>query len=436
MQNVNDYELNNLEAEQGVLGIILLNPKVIKRCYLAPKEMYYTKHRILLKGLIQLYEKRNNADDIDITLLLSYLSNSDREIVGGLTYLTELLGSQFTDRGFDSYQQLVRNAFKVRTGLDFIEKYKSNAGIEELDTLARSLTNLTLEGHVEDTSNYQALVDIHNSLYKERNGLSGIDIGFEELNVMTDGWQGGDLIVLAARPSVGKTAFAVNFSMNACKKQNKVLFYSLEMPKRQVLTRAICAEAKVNMSFFSKGVNLLDEHEITAIGRAEGEVSKWDLVVCEATSIDSVKDLCINIRSQLNTEEADKALIVIDYLQLIQTDKSITRHDLAIAEITRKLKLLAIELNVPIVLLSQLNRGVESRNDKRPMMSDLRDSGSIEQDADIIMLLHREDYYDRKTENKNIIEVDIAKHRNGPVGTVKLLFEKETGNFYDLKKAK
>lgn len=155
-------------------------------------------------------------------------------------------------------------------------------------------------------------------------------------------------------------------------------------------------------------------------------------MICEDTNVQTVKDICISIRTQLDALETTDALIVIDYLHLIQTNKLITRHDLQIGEITRQLKLLAKELNVPIVLLSQLNRGVESRNDKRPMMSDLRDSGSIEQDADIIMLLHREDYYDRKTENKNIIEVDIAKHRNGPVGTVKLVFEKETGSFYDL----
>lgn len=433
MNSVNSYELINIEAEQGILGIILFNPKTIKKCYIRPCEMYDEKHQIILKGLLNLYEKKYDVDDVELTMLVSKFTDIERESIGGISYLTQLLNSQFSDIYFDKYQKLVKDTYLVRKTYELVQEYTNNPSLNGMFNLNSGLQDLTFKRHAADNGNYETIVDIHETVYRQRKGLTGMDTGFKELNIMTDGLQGGDLIIVAARPSMGKTALAVNLAANACKSKATVLFFSLEMSKKQVLTRAICAEANVNMSFFAKGEKFLTASELQAITKAEGEVAKWKLVICEDTNVQTVKDISTSIHTQLDALKTKKALIVIDYLQLIQTDKSISRHDLQIGQITRGLKLLAKELNVPIVLLSQLNRGVENRNDKRPMMSDLRDSGSIEQDADIIMLLHREDYYDRKSENKNLVEVDIAKHRNGPVGTVKLYFEKETGKFRDLQ---
>src|SRR5699024_3804581 len=243
---------------------------------------------------------------------------------------------------------------------------------------------------------------------------------------LTGGLQQGDLIILAARPSVGKTAFALNMATGHCKNGGSSLVFSLEMGTKQLLKRMISAEGMINIRKWREIDNLFTGKDYENAMRAIGELTDWKLEIDDTKR--TIAEIRAAIRKYIHDHPNQKPLVIIDYLQLIShTLIKTDRRDLEIGEITRKLKLLAIDLKILIVLLSQLSRGVDSRQDKRPMMSDLRESGNIEQDADVIGFLYREDYYDRRSEQKNELEVIIGKQRNGPTGTVRMKFLREYG---------
>lgn len=428
---MNQNEIINLEAEQSVLGSILMEGGLIKESFLNPYDFYLEKHQIIFKTMKDLDA---NNEPVDIITIVSRLDDITRERIGGLTYLTELADSVPSLETFKFHQQLVRKAYKVRKSLQLCYSYENAPSINLLHQLIKTLNELTEEEYSTYTTNQEVLYEIYNEIINPKTGLSGIDTGFKDFNTMTDGLQRGDLIILAARPSVGKTALALNLAMNACKNNTKVIYFSFEMPKKQLIYRIISSLASVDLMLLRQGENLLTKDESERAVHSFGIIDNWDFIINDDVNLQSVNDISLNIRSQLRQESNKDCLVIIDYLQLLKTDRTIDRQDLRIGEITRELKLLAKELNIPIVLLSQLNRNVENRADKRPFMSDLRDSGNIEQDADVILLLHRDDYYNRDSEYKNIIEVNIAKHRNGPVGAIELLFLKDTGTFFDLAK--
>lgn len=273
-------------------------------------------------------------------------------------------------------------------------------------------------------------MDIFNEMYENRGDLNGIDTGFESLNRMTGGWNKGDLIILAARPSMGKTAFALSLAMNCCKKGGVVDVFSLEMPKKQLAKRILSSLSRIDGAKWKNPYRLFTEEDQAKANTALNTYHQWNFQIHDPSQ-KTVSGLRAQIQKTRREFPDEDYLVVIDYLQLIAVSRKYDRHDLAIASITKELKQIARQYEVPIILLSQLSRGVEQRMDKRPKMSDLRDSGSIEQDADLIMLLYRDEYYNKDNTENKYIEIDIAKHRNGPVGMVKLVFEKEFGRFID-----
>jgi len=270
-------------------------------------------------------------------------------------------------------------------------------------------------------------VDRLNELSKSKGGITGLSTGLARLDSVTRGLQKSDLIIVAARPAMGKTAFVLNVAAHAALEGKTVAFFSLEMPREQLMHRIFCAEGQIDATHLARGE--LDDAEWERLVKVADRIMKTKLYF-DDTSSTTVTD----IRSRARRLKAEHGLdlIAIDYLQLIQAPGRVENRTLAVAEMTRSLKILARELSVPIVVLSQLSRATEGRSDKRPMLSDLRESGSIEQDADIVMFLYREDYYNQDTENANITELSIAKHRNGATDTVKLYFQKEYTRFRDL----
>ncbi|WP_163969582.1 replicative DNA helicase [Oceanobacillus halotolerans] len=269
------------------------------------------------------------------------------------------------------------------------------------------------------------LLEITDEMCSTNQQETGFLTSFRDLDAMTGGLQCGDLIIVAARPSVGKTAFALNVAAEHCHNAGTTAIYSLEMGTKQLLKRMISREGLIDsqkwrgMTFSSDDYH----HALTAIG----EMGKWNLKIFDEKR--NLMEIRSSIRKIVHENPKEQIVAIIDYLQLIQPGTRRERRDLEVGEITRELKLLAVELNIPIILLSQLSRGVEARQDKRPLMSDLRESGNIEQDADVISFLYREDYYHRNTEQQDQMEVIIGKQRNGPVGTVRMTFMKEYGRF-------
>jgi len=266
-------------------------------------------------------------------------------------------------------------------------------------------------------------------LYESKGGLTGISSGFKDLDTLTAGLQKSDLILVAARPSMGKTAFTLNIASYVGLHGHSVAFFSLEMSKEQLMQRMLCSEGGIDASRLRTGQ--LDEGEWNHLVETADKLSRAPIYIDDTAGI-TVMDL----RSKARRLKAEHGLdlIIIDYLQLMQgrPSKNSDNRQQEISEISRSLKALARELDVPVIALSQLSRSVESRQVKKPMLSDLRESGSLEQDADIVMFLYREDYYDKDTENKNITEIIVAKHRNGPVDSISLFFQKEFTKFRDL----
>ncbi|MGR4030919.1 replicative DNA helicase, partial [Bacillus sp. ZZQ-131] len=278
------------------------------------------------------------------------------------------------------------------------------------------------------------LVDAYDKielLHNQKGEVTGIPTGFTELDKMTAGFQRNDLIIVAARPSVGKTAFSLNIAQNvATKTDENVAIFSLEMGSDQLVMRMLCAEGNIDAQRLRTGS--LTSDDWAKLTMAMGSLSNAGIYIDDTPGIkvNEIRAKCRRLK-----QEQGLGMVLIDYLQLIQgSGKSGENRQQEVSEISRTLKGIARELQVPVIALSQLSRGVESRQDKRPMMSDIRESGSIEQDADIVAFLYREDYYDRETENKNTIEIIIAKQRNGPVGSVELAFVKEFNKFVNLER--
>lgn len=429
MEKQNQSEFINQEAEQAILALILLDPDLIKECYLKPSDFYETRNQIIFKAMLNLYQKNM---EIDVVLIVSELNDEETRIIGRTDYLAELSGAFSSTTNFMMYQKWVKNANKVRLAMKSAQNFLNAPKLNSLGVMTKYFSELIEDLIVTSSNTEELLMEIYNEIHNPKQGLSGVDTGYKELNIMTDGFQPGDLIIMAARPSVGKTALALNLALNATIYNSKAIFYSFEMSEKQLLYRLLSIVSDVNSAFLQRNSKLLTSDEIKNVDNAYPKMINLGIEIEEEAIRYSVEELAINIRNRVKNNGGKQCLVIIDYLQLIKTDNTLMRHDLKIGQITRELKLLAKELNTPIILLSQLNRGVESRMDKRPMMSDLRDSGSIEQDADIIMLLHREDYYNQSSNVFSKIEVNLAKHRNGPVGPIYLNFNKSTGTFKDI----
>lgn len=428
----------NVEAEQAVLGAMLLSHDavIVAMEKLQSQDFYRDVHRIIFEAMEHLHRENKEIDVITLPDELKRMKKLDD--VGGLEYVLNLPNLVGSAANIEYYANIVaekalaRNLISTCTELT-TEAYDGQKETEALlDDAERRILQLSDTKNRGDFASVGAVVEVTldkiTKLYENKAGLTGLPTGFRDLDRMTSGLQPSDLILVAARPSMGKTAFTLNIAQNVGVRQHKtVAFFSLEMSQEQLVQRLLCQIAHIDSQKLRTG-QLNSDEEWTRLTDACDKLYESPIYIDDTPGI-SVAEMRSKARRLKSEHGLD--LIIVDYLQLMQGRNAESRQ-LEISEISRSLKALARELKVPLIALSQLSRSVESRQDKRPMLSDLRESGALEQDADIVSFLYREDYYDKETENQHITEVILAKHRNGPVGSVKLYFKNEFTLFLNL----
>ncbi|MFD1040293.1 replicative DNA helicase [Virgibacillus byunsanensis] len=431
---------HNIEAEQAVLGAIFLEPEAFSTTseLLMPEDFYRTSHQRIFETMMKLTDK---GDPIDLVTVTTSLSNEKMlDEVGGVSYLTDLAGSVPTAANIGYYSKIIEEKALlrrlIRTATDIVTSgFMKEDEIE--DVLNEAEKNILEVSARKNSGAFKSikdvLIDVYDNieqLHHQSADVTGVPSGFRDLDKITSGFQANDLIIIAARPSVGKTAFALNVAQSvAVNTDENVAIFSLEMGADQLVSRMLCAEGNIDAQRLRTGN--LQADDWSKLTMAMGSLSNAGIYIDDSPGIrvNEIRSKCRRLK-----QEHGLGMILIDYLQLIQGSSTNSKENRQqeVSEISRSLKALARELNVPLIALSQLSRGVESRQDKRPMMSDLRESGSIEQDADIVGFLYRDDYYDEESEKQNIIEIIISKQRNGPIGNVELAFVKEYNKFVDL----
>lgn len=431
---------HNIEAEQAVLGCMLLDSDVIPTIteLIRSEDFYRDDHREICEAIIDLTERAGPVDIITVSEQLQLRGTLDA--VGGLEYLTNITDAVPTTANARHYAKIVeeksllRKLIKASSDIAGMSYDASEEAAFVLDKAEKSIFDIlekrSTQGftHIKDV-----LLDTFNrleELYNSKSHITGVPTGFTDLDFKTAGLQNSDLILIAARPGMGKTAMGLNIAQYAAVQRHvPVAIFNLEMSKDQLVNRMLCSEVMVDSQRMRTGK--LEDDDWNKVAQALAPLSEAPIYIDDTPGI-SVMDIRAKCR-RLKLEK-NLGLIVIDYLQLMQGRGRTENRQQEVSEISRSLKILAKELQVPVVTLSQLSRGPESRTDHRPMLSDLRESGAIEQDADIVMFLYRDDYYNPETEKKNVAEVIIAKHRNGSTGTVELRWFGEYTKFANLKK--
>lgn len=426
----------SIEAEEAVLGAILVNPTSLGRIVelLKPESFYKPAHKVIYAAVLELFNKN---EPIDIVTVSEHLRNKEElDTAGGRSYINDLALNVVTTANIEFYAKIIQEKeikrALISAGSEIVAmSYENEDTSNVLDNAQKLIFNIAAQKDTTDLVGIQDLVvasyEQIEQRFNNKDDLVGVTTGFYDLDAITSGLQKSDLIILAARPSMGKTAFALNLAQNVAMKGKKgVAIFSLEMPKQQLVKRMLCAEAEVEANRVTSGN--LQPRDWEKLVEAMTRLSEARIYIDDTSSITSI-DIKAKCR-RLMMEEKELGLIVIDYLQLMEGGGNTNDRNQQISAISRSLKGLARELDVPIIALSQLSRGVESRPDKRPMMSDLRDSGAIEQDADIVMFIYRDEYYNKDdVNNKGKAEVILAKHRNGAVGTIELLFQSNITKF-------
>ncbi|GEO74824.1 replicative DNA helicase [Levilactobacillus namurensis DSM 19117] len=443
----------NLAAEKAVLGAIFLSTDALVDAleYLTPEDFYRREHQIIFQAMIDLNDRDEAIDVVTITDRLT--AKNELDDVGGVTYIAELAGAVPTAANATYYAKIVQNKAVLRrliqTATNIVTQGYAEDGTdvnELLDNAERDIMNVA---EMRSQSGFKPIRDVLNTTFEDINELAekgdaitGLSTGYAELDKMTTGLHDDELMILAARPAVGKTAFALNIAQNVGTKTDKtVAIFSLEMSAESLVNRMLCAEGSIDANHLRTGQ--LSEDEWQNLIVAMGSLAKASIYI-DDTAGNKITEIRAKCR-RLAKEKQNLGLIVIDYLQLIEGTNHESRQQ-EVSDISRQLKKLAKELHVPVIALSQLSRGVEQRQDKRPVLSDIRESGSIEQDADIVSFLYRDDYYEREGDDADgggndsdprdegdqdvgEVEVIIEKNRSGPRGTVKLLFVKSFNKF-------
>jgi replicative DNA helicase len=429
--------LVNMEAEQAVVGALLVEPELIKDCILQPADFYDGRHKNIYWTIRDLDEKNIPIDFISI---IERVGQAKVEKIGGVSYLSELAGSIPTTANFSYYQGLVLEYSQKRKQYEIAQTLMQQT-LNDDPTISRQeaidlLGKLDDGGPDQDDGNIkQALVDLYDWMEQEHGDITGAATGFVELDRMLSGMQKQDLIIIGARPSMGKTAFVLNVGLNtmAAPYRNPIGIFSLEMPEQGLLKRMMSNLGNIDAQKMRNPMKDFGDEDWNKSTMAMWQLHNMPLHIFDDPGVDInyIRRKCRMMRKLYPDEHI---VVMIDYLQLIVGNpKHGGNRTAEISEISRLLKQIARELDITVIALSQLSRGVEQRQDKRPMMSDLRESGQIEQDADVIGFLYRDDYYDKESENKNIVEIIIAKQRNGPIGTVQLAFVKEYNKFVNLE---
>ena len=432
----------SVEAEQAVLGALLIEADAVTTVseILQPDDLYRKSHQLIFEAILRVSE---SGEPVDLITVTAHLQNQGQiDEIGGVVYLANLANSVPTAANVDHYATIVKEKSIMRRLINTATKiattgYEGGLEVSEMiDEAEKRILEISQAGSVNKgfTPIKDVLLNTFERiefLFNNKGQVTGIPSGYPDLDKMTSGFQRSDLIILAARPAVGKTAFALNVAQNiAVRAGETVAIFSLEMGAEQLVQRMLCAEANIDASKMRTG--FLDEDDWPKLTMAVGTLSEASIYIDDTPGV-NVQDIRAKCR-RLKAEHG-LGLVMIDYLQLIAGRGKGDNRQQEVSEISRTLKLMARELNCPVIALSQLSRSVEQRQDKRPMMSDLRESGSIEQDADIVSFLYRDDYYNPESERKNIIEVIIAKQRSGPTGTVELVFLKNFNKFVSLERA-
>ena len=439
-QNTNkDLHLipQNTDAEEAVLGAILVNPVVLTKVVegLKPDCFYKPAHRHVYEAMLQLFNQNERIDIVSVSNVLDY--SQKLETVGGRAFINDLALNAISTANIEYYAKIIQEkAIKralITAGSEIVSfGYDVNPIDQSLDQAEKLIFDIASKKATTDLVHVKDLVlNTYERIeyrFEHKDELSGTPTDFYELDAMLNGLQKSDLIILAARPAMGKTAFALNIAQNvALRAKVPVAIFSLEMSKDQLVTRMLCSEAEIDSQRVKTGN--MQSKDWEKLAEAMNAFAQAPIYI-DDTSGCTITDIRAKCR-RLKMAEKNLGLILIDYLQLMESSGKEDRMQ-QISAISRGLKILAKELDVPVIALSQLSRAVESRTDKRPMLSDLRESGSIEQDADIVMFIYRDEYYRKdgdeeeeaiKAANKGESEIIIAKHRNGSVGTVKLLFQ-------------
>ncbi len=431
----------NLDAEMSLLGAVLIDEETLADVseHVRAKDFYDKRHATIYGAMMRLYERHKPVDLLTLTEELK--KKSELDVIGGASYLTELTNYVPTAAHAEAYAEMV--ALKaVRRRLIKASAEISELGYDEDTTIQELLEKAEAElFRVSDQSLKQDLVSLESiltesfdrmeELHRNKGSLRGVRTGWRDLDNMTAGLQRSDLIILAARPAMGKSTLVANLAYNvATVAKQSVLFFSLEMSKEQLVDRMLADASGVDAWNIRTG-NLSDE-DFSKLSEAMGEMSEAPIYFDDTPGISVLE---MRTKARRAAHEAPLGLIIVDYLQLMQgSGRSDGNRVQEVSEISRGLKLIARELNVPVVALSQLSRSVESRSPQIPQLSDLRESGSIEQDADIVMFLYREDYYNPETDREHIADLILSKHRNGPTGKIELYFSPERLRFMSLDK--
>ena len=432
---------HDLEAEQAIIGSMLTDKDAVISSIEVLKEddFYREDNKAIYSAILSLY---NRSEPIDIITVKAELESMGKlEQVGGLEYLAELPEKVPTTANAEKYIKIVEEKSILRklikTANEIMELgYSPTEDVEDImEGAEKKIFNIMQQ---KNQKSYTPIKDVLvesftklEELYNRKQHITGVPTGFSELDYKTAGLHGSDLILIAARPAMGKTAFALNIATNASVRAKvPVAVFSLEMSKDQLVNRILCSEAMVDSNKVRTGK--LEENERTKLAESIGPISEAEIYIDDTPGISIME---IRAKCRKLKLEKDIGMVVIDYLQLVQgSNKRNGSREQEISEISRSLKILAKELNVPVIALSQLSRAAEQRPDHRPMLSDLRESGAIEQDADIVMFLYRDDYYNEDSEKKDIAEVIIAKHRGGSTGTVELLWLGNYTKFVNLER--
>lgn len=431
------------EAEKATLGSVIIDNNALTKIadFLKSEDFYFGNHKTIFEAMIELYMRRM---PIDLKILSTHLEDHGKlQLIGGSSYLSELTLELPTATHVIQYALMVKQKSTLRkliaagdkiTGLGFNEAGNPEELLEEAEKTLFSVSQTFVKDrfiHIKDilTQTYEKISDLHDPTGKEK--YIGLPTGFRSLDYIISGLQPTDLVILAARPSMGKTALAMNMAQNIARKGKSVGIISLEMSREQLVERMFCALLGVD-SWKMRTGRLTDE-DFSRIGPVMDDLMQTNIFIDDSTG-----NSIVELRTKARRLKAEHGLdlLIIDYLQMMSAFKPSYQVNRVqeISEITRALKNLSRELHIPVLALCQLSRAVENRPSKIPQLSDLRDSGSIEQDADIVLMMYREDYYEEDTDKKGITDIFIRKHRNGPTGHIQLMFEKEKVRFLDIER--
>lgn len=416
---------HNIDAEQNVIGSMLIDKTSIAQAVevLKSEDFYRDAHKILFNTIVELFQKDTPVDMVTLTEALT--STQKLEAAGGITYISEICSAVISTVNLNSYIKIVSEKAMlrklIRASTEIIENsYNKQDNVEGvLDSAEQQIFNIADKRTTADFEPMNVVLERGfleiERLFNNKGQITGVPSGFPDLDSKTSGFQSGDMVLIAARPSMGKTTFVLNLAQHAALRAGKsIAIFSLEMSKEQLAYKLLCAEANVDMLKLRTGN--LDDRDWENIAKASGPLAAAKIFIDDTAgvSVMEMRSKCRRLKLEHGID-----MIIIDYLQLMSGSNPENRQQ-EVSEISRSIKALAKEMRCPVIALSQLSRAPEQRADHRPMLSDLRESGSIEQDADLVMFLYRDEYYNKETEEKNVAECIIAKQRNGPTGTVKL----------------